>query len=169
MTETIRCATTPEDYAAFAGLVSAYVAWCRARYPDNAWFVEQVFGHQGLAEELEVLATSYGPPNGRTFLALRNDEICGAGAYRQLADGTCEMKRLFVPPRSSGAGIGRRLCGALIDSAREEGFSLMRLDTGNLLTHAIALYTSLGFTTCAPYRAYPAELMPYLVFMERRL
>ena len=79
------------------------------------------------------------------------------------------MKRVFVPERFRGAGLGRGLCSALIASAREDGFRSMKLDTGNLMREAIALYGSLGFGECAPYIDYPAQLMPYFVFMELRL
>ncbi len=76
------------------------------------------------------------------------------------------MKRLFVPDRFKGHGIGRRLCRALMISARDEGYAWMRLDTATLLTEAIGMYKSLGFRECPPHRAYPDELMSYLIFME---
>jgi GNAT superfamily N-acetyltransferase len=154
------------DYQAFGALVSEYVAWCRDRYRHDGWFVDQVFGHQDLERELRQLAVSYGPPNGLTLLARRNGEICGGGAWHRLADGNCEMKRLFVPVRHQGQGIGRALAEALIESARAAGHRLMKLDTANLLTEAIAMYRQLGFRDCAPYLAYPPQLRPYLLFME---
>ena len=159
-------ATTPSDYAAFAELVRAYIDWCRARYHDDTWFVETVFGHQSLDDELTRLAERYGPPQGKTVLATCEGVVCGAGAYRRLADGSCEMKRLFVDPAFQGQGIGRRLGEALLQAAKDDGFTLMRLDTANRLTEAIRLYTAMGFTECAPYCTYPSELMPYLIFME---
>jgi ribosomal protein S18 acetylase RimI-like enzyme len=76
------------------------------------------------------------------------------------------MKRLFVTDRFKGRGIGRRLAEALINAARSDGFRLMRLDTGNLLTEAIDMYRKLGFRECAPYCDYPEKLLPYLLFME---
>jgi ribosomal protein S18 acetylase RimI-like enzyme len=164
--EVIRNAASTADFDAFGGLVAEYVQWCRQRYQDHAWIVEQVFGYQSLETELQALATSYAPPNGQTLLAVRDGQVCGAGAWRRLADGSCEMKRLFVSDRFKGHGTGRRLCEALIASARAEGFALMRLDTGNLLAEAIAMYKSFGFRECAPHIAYPAALMPWLVFME---
>jgi ribosomal protein S18 acetylase RimI-like enzyme len=60
------------------------------------------------------------------------------------------MKRVFVPAQFQGAGLGRRLCNALIASVREDGFRLMRLDTGRLTKEAIAMYQSFGFAQCAP-------------------
>lgn len=169
MSDLIYTATTASDYEAFAALVTEYVEWSRERYQEDAWFVEQVFGYQSLASELLTLPDAYGPPNGKTLLASRHGQIVGAGAYRRLADGTCEMKRLYVGQQFHGHGTGRKLCAALIASAREEGFPLMRLDTGNRLLEAINLYHSIGFRDCPPYRQYPEKLMPYLVFMEMPL
>jgi ribosomal protein S18 acetylase RimI-like enzyme len=169
MLEEIYLASTAKDYEAFARLVTEYVRWCRTRYQDDAWFVDRVFGHQSLDSELKILPATYGPPNGKTLLASIDGQVCGAGAYHRLGDGTCEMKRLFVSEKFQGHGIGRRLCAALIASATEEGYELMRLDSANRLKEAIGMYRSFGFEICKPYRSYPEELMPYLVFMELRL
>ena len=65
MSDLIHTATTASDYDAFAALVTQYVEWSRKRYQDDAWFVEQVFGHQSLASELPTLSTKYGPPQGQ--------------------------------------------------------------------------------------------------------
>ena len=163
----IRLATTAEDFAAFAALVTEYVAWFRKRYRDEPEFADRIFGHQSLASELQSLSTAYSTPCGRAFLAVADDgQVCGSGAFRHLADGVCEMKRLFVPARFSGHGIGRRLCNALLASAREDGYTLMRLDTGRMLTEAMAMYESLGFVRCAPFHIYPEPLMREMVFME---
>lgn len=166
----IRTASSPDDFVAFGEVVTAYVGWCRERYAYDAWFVDQVFGHQSLATELADLSAAYAAPNGRTLLAFDDDgRVCGGGAYRRLPDGTCEMKRLYVHDRCRGQGVGRKLCAALIEAARADGYELMRLDTGNLLREAIAMYTSFGFVHAPPHHAYPDAFMPYLVFMERAL
>lgn len=162
----IRAVSNEQDYKAFAQLITEYVIWLRARYAQDSWFIREVLDQQALTNELEHLSTIYGAPNGRAFLASRGDEVRGCGAYRQLADGICEMKRVFVPPRFQGAGIGRRICHELVASARNDGFQLMRLDTGRIMQEAISLYESFGFKHCAPYHAYPERFMPYFVFME---
>ena len=166
MSESISAATTASDYEAFGGLVREYVDWCRERYQEHPWIVEEVFGHQSLDHELQSLAETYGPPRGKTLLAWRDGKACGGGAYRRLDDGTVEMKRLFISTRFQGKGTGRRLCDALIESVRAEGCSLIRLDTGNLFTEAIAMYKSIGFRNCPPHRHYPERLLPHLVFLE---
>jgi ribosomal protein S18 acetylase RimI-like enzyme len=168
-TPRIRFAETAADYAAFGGLCRAYFAWCRARYSEMPWFVDEVFGQQSFDEELKVLATKYGPPTARTMLAMRGGQALAGGAYHQLADGVCELKRLYVRDEARGLGLGRRLTDALIAAARTDGYRMMRLDTAHLLNEAIAMYESMGFRRIAPYRDYPARLTPYLVFMERPL
>jgi GNAT superfamily N-acetyltransferase len=169
MPVTITPALTPSDYAVFASLVGDYAAWCRERYRDDTWFVDQVFGHQSLASELEDLPLKYNPPKGRAFLAREDGVVCGCGAYRWIGEATVEMKRLFIPEAFAGKGLGRALCEALIQSAVDDRCSLMRLDTAHLFHEAIALYESLGFRRCAPYNDYPQKLKPYIVFMERLL
>lgn len=79
------------------------------------------------------------------------------------------MKRMFVRDRFRGLGLGRKLCRAVMESARSEGYALMRLDTSYKLTEAIALYESFGFRECPPYRDYPPDLLPNLYFMEASL
>ena len=166
MNELIREASSEQDYRAFSRLIGEYVSWLRARYEQDDWFITEVLDKQSLSSELENLSAMYGSPNGRAFIAVNDNEVRGCGAYRRLADGTCEMKRVFVPGRFQGAGLGRRICSVLIASAREDGFRLMRLDTGNLMQEAFAMYQSFGFKECSPYYEYPEKLMPYVVFME---
>ena len=166
MNELIHEASSEQDYRAFSQLIGEYVSWLRSRYEQDNWFITEVLDKQSLSSELDNLSTMYGSANGRAFLAVSDNEVRGCGAYRRLADGTCEMKRLFVPVRFQGAGLGRRICSALIASARADGFRLMRLDTGNLMKEAITMYRSFGFEECSPYYEYPGQLLPYFVFME---
>lgn len=166
MSALIREVTSAQDYHAFALLIEEYVAWLRARYEREGWFITEVLDRQSLSSELETLPAMYGPPNGRTLAAVQDGEVRGCGAYRRIGDGTCEMKRLYVTARFQGAGLGRQLCAALIGAAQDDGYQLMRLDTGRRLQEAIAMYQSFGFNECAPYHAYPEKLLPYLLFME---
>jgi GNAT superfamily N-acetyltransferase len=164
--ELIRLAESSADFEAFAGLILQFRDWVCVRYRDLGWFVGEVFGHQALEDELLQLSTRYARPNGRAFLAIDGGQACGAAAWHRLDDGCCEMKRVFVRDQHQGRGIGRRLCTALIESARADGYRTIRLDTGDRLAEAIAMYRSLGFAPCAPYHAYPARVMQHVVFME---
>ena len=133
------------------------------------WFVDGVFGHQSLDDELRALPDRYGPPEGRTLLAGTADGIVAGGAWRRHSEDVCELKRLYVSDRARGLGLGRRLTEALMASAKSEGFAAMRLDTADRLAEAIAMYGSMGFERIAPYRTYPEALTPHLIFMQRTL
>lgn len=121
-TDEIVVATTEAHYRAFAAMVREHVEWCRERYADDSWFVDAAFGHQALERELEALSASYGAPAGRAFLVRSGDEMLGCIAYRSLSGSICEMKRLFVRKPGQGKGLGRRLCMAAIDAARQDGY-----------------------------------------------
>jgi GNAT superfamily N-acetyltransferase len=166
LNELIREASSEQDYRAFSQLIGEYVCWLRSRYEQDSWFITEVLDKQSLSVELENLSTMYGSSNGRAFLAVYDDEVRGCGAYRRLPDGTCEMKRVFVPSKFQRAGLGRRICSVLIAAARADGFPMMKLDTGSLMKEAIPMYRSFGFKECSPYYEYPEKLLPYLVFME---
>lgn len=123
---------------------------------------------QDFDRELASLPGEYAPPEGRLFLALCEDRIAGCAALRKLDAGVCEMKRMYVRPEFRGKKIGRALAAALIEEARKIGYRRMRLDTVSKLKEAIALYRSLGFKDCKPYRHNPIEgaIFMELVFPE---
>jgi GNAT superfamily N-acetyltransferase len=162
-------AVTSDDYREFAKLIRAYVDWCRTRYREHQWIVEAAFGYQSLDDELAHLSTSYGSPQGTTLLAESDGQIQGCVAYHRLSDSVCEMKRLFVANRCRRSGLGKRLCLRIMEEAKSDGYTLMRLDTGYLFHEAQKLYSSVGFAKCDPYNDYPAQIMPFIVFMERLL
>jgi GNAT superfamily N-acetyltransferase len=162
----IREAATHADYQAFGDIIRAYVDWCRERYKDDQWLIDMAFGYQALDQELEDLSAKYGPPAGKTLLAFDGDTALGGVAYRKLTDDISEMKRLYVLDAHAGRGVGRKLCQALTAQAKDDGYTLMRLDTSRDMTEALKLYASLGFTPCAPYIDYPERMRPMIVFLE---
>jgi GNAT superfamily N-acetyltransferase len=167
--DTIIEARTPEDYAAFGDLIVRYIAWQKVRYASYGDLSDRIFANQSIDDELADIAKKYGPPAGLTLLAMRDDVYTGAAAYRDLGDGTCEMKRMFVLDEFQGHGTGRALCGELISRAKAAGFRTMRLDTGIMQTEAIAMYRRFGFAECPQYNEYPAEFLPILVWMDKDL
>ncbi len=121
---------------------------------------------QDFEKELESLPAPYGPPDGVMFIALEGDAAAGCVAVKNLGEGRCEMKRLFVRPAFRGRGLGRELAEIVIGKASEMGYSAMRLDTLSRLKEALELYRSLGFKEIPPYYHNP---LPDVVFMELEL
>lgn len=168
-TVTIHNAVSPLEIAAFGGLISEYTAWCRERYKNDPWLVEMAFGHQGLDAELLNLAELYGPPNGRMLMAEDAYEVLGGVAYKRVDARTCEMKRMFVRTTANGRGLGRMLCQAVMKTAAQDGYKVMRLDTSREMVEAIGLYKAFGFKEVAPFITYPERMRPMMIFMERAL
>jgi len=91
------------------------------------------------------------------LVASREGEAVGCVALKPLADGACEMKRLYVRPTGRGSGTGRALVEASMAKARELGYVVMRLDTLPTMDAARALYESLGFCRIDRYNDNPIE------------
>lgn len=119
---------------------------------------------QSFEQELASLPKMYGPPSGRLLLARdeASGEAVGCAGLRRLGAATGEMKRMYVRPAARGCGIGRALAVAILDAARELGYTRVRLDTLPSMREAQPLYRSLGFVEIAPYYANPVPGARYL-------
>jgi putative acetyltransferase len=124
------------------------------------------FCFQGFSEELAALPGKYAPPDGRLLLAECDGLPAACVAMRKIADGVCEMKRLYVRPAFRGRGFGRTLAEAVIMSARDVGYRAMKLDTLASMKTAVTLYESLGFRRTAAYYENP---LPNVVYFELQL
>jgi putative acetyltransferase len=122
---------------------------------------------QSFEQELAGLPGPYAPPSGCLLLATVGEEPAGCVALKKLADGVCEMKRLYVRSQHRGTGLGRTLAEQIIREARGLGYQVLRLDTvPSVMGKAVALYRSLGFRDIPAYYLNP---VPGAVFMELRL
>jgi GNAT superfamily N-acetyltransferase len=65
----------------------------------------------------------------------------------------CEIKRMYVAPEVRGRGASRDLLVALEDRARELGYSIARLDTGDRQPAAKRLYEHAGYRPIPSYNA----------------
>jgi len=121
---------------------------------------------QGFESELAGLPGAYDAPNGALLLAWCDGALAGCGAMRPLPEAdwpnACEMKRLYVRRPFRRFGLGRQLAEALIDRAREAGYSHMLLDTLDDMEAARELYASLGFEETEPYYFNPIPGAHYL-------
>jgi putative acetyltransferase len=118
---------------------------------------------QNFQQELDQLPGAYAPPSGRLILAMSGSDAAGCVALRQIAEGICELKRLYVRPQFRGTGLGSKLADAIISAGRELDYCRMRLDTlPEKMERAVQIYRSLGFKEIAPYYDNPVDVVTYM-------
>lgn len=91
------------------------------------------------------------PPDGAFLVGWAGDQPVAGGGLRTIAEGTGEIKRMYVTPRYRGRGVARALLVALEDRARELGLRRVRLDTGDQQPDALHLYRSAGYVEIENY------------------
>ena len=94
---------------------------------------------------------------GGTFLvgALGEAPVC-CGGLKRLDERACEIKRMYVAPAARGRGVARALLQALEAAARDLGYAVARLDSGDRQPHALSLYASAGYREIANFNGNPA-------------
>lgn len=119
---------------------------------------------QDFAAEMAEFPGKYANEAGGALrLALLEGKPVGAVGLRDLGQGICEMKRLYLAPAARGSGLGLALAQAIIEAGKALGYQAMRLDT--VAGHhdaAIELYRRLGFDEIAPYYDNPIPGARYM-------
>lgn len=104
-------------------------------------------------------ASAAGPPTtdaGMVFLVARESGAAvGCAGLRRLGEDTAEVERLYVRPAYRGLGISRLLLAGVEDLARRRGYTVARLEAGDLRT--AGLYASNGYVRIAPFGRHPAR------------
>jgi GNAT superfamily N-acetyltransferase len=162
-------ATAEPQLGDVRSLIRAFLAWHRERHVEDRDLIARYFDERAFEEELAGLPGTYAPPAGSLLLAYHDGRPAGCVALRDLGEGACEMKRMFVPPAFRGLGVGRALADRVLADARAAGYRSMRLDTSRRQAEAIRLYENSGFRRIMPYYPVTAELQDWLVFFELRL
>ena len=116
---------------------------------------------QHFEQELAGLPGKYAPPSGALLLARVGEKVAGCVAMRDLGDGACEMKRLYIRPDFRGLGLGRLLAEAIVAEAGAAGYLRMKLDTFEFLEGAIHIYQCMGFKRTGSYYENPHEEVQY--------
>jgi len=105
-------------------------------------------------------------PNIHFFTARQGEEMMGTGALLVTPD-YGEVKSMFVSEAARGKGAAAALLRQIEDTAREEGLSMLKLETGNALHAAHRLYVRHGFSDCGIFGNY--ETAKSAAFMEKAL
>jgi putative acetyltransferase len=145
-------AETP-DQPEVAAFLAASDAYSKSLYPPESNHLV----------DLSVLTA----PNAHFLVARREGKAVGCGALIVEADGSGELKRMWVSPAVRGKGIGRRMIDAIEAAARARGVRVLRLETGIYQLEAIGLYRKCGFVERDPFGDYQPD--PLSIFMEKQL
>lgn len=138
-----------------------------------------------LVTELEALLAAEYPPEQRHglsvdalfephvhfFVARRGREPVGCGGVA-LFEGFAEVKRMYVREAARGSGVAPAVLAQLESTARAEGRTLLRLETGDQQLAAIRFYEKSGFARCAAFGDYSVmkpSAISTSVFFEKRL
>lgn len=159
----------PAELDDVRSLLRAFVEWHRARHVQDIDLIERYFDQAAFDAEMAGLPGKYARPRGRLLIAYVDGEPAGCVALRDLGQGLCEMKRMFVPDAFRGRGIGRALATQIIAEGRDAGYRAMRLDTSHRQSEAMRLYESCGFKRIAPYYDLADDVRGWLVFFELAL
>jgi GNAT superfamily N-acetyltransferase len=162
MALTLRSASSPGEIETVRGLLRQY-----AGYLNSSLGAEHIC-LENYERELAELPGPYAEPAGVLLIAFvaeqPAEQAAGCAALKPLKpsraleadESACEMKRLWVRPEFRGHSIGLALAEALIDRAREKGYTAMYLDTvPGAMKSANAMYQKLGFQPVERYTANP--------------
>ena len=89
------------------------------------------------------------------------------GALRPMAEGVCEIKRMFVVADRRGRGHARAVLAELERLAAAMGYSTARLETGSKQAEAVRLYEGAGYRRIAKYGIYVDN--PWSICFEKAL
>jgi GNAT superfamily N-acetyltransferase len=106
-----------------------------------------------------------GPPGGTFIVGVQDGAPVCCGGLKQLPDGPCEIKKMFVAPEARGRGVARALLVELERRARELGYEVARLDTGPRQPRAQRMYERAGYEPIENFNANPVATF----FGEKRL
>lgn len=103
---------------------------------------------------------------GVRFFIVRKDGIpVACGGLQFFGTDYAELKRMYVRPDYRGQGLARQLLNHLAEYSRENGITLLRLETGIHQIEALRLYEKWDFSRISPFGDYAED--PNSIFMEK--
>ncbi|AJY75507.1 GNAT family N-acetyltransferase [Paenibacillus beijingensis] len=109
------------------------------------------------------------PKNAHTkfVIAYIGGVPAGCGAIRPLDSESVELKRVFVDRDFRKRGIAAAMLDVLENEAAADGFTVVRLETGEAQPESIGLYRKLGYQDIEPFGEYAC--CPSSICMEKRI
>jgi len=105
-------------------------------------------------------------PNVFFVGAMEEKLLMGIGAVK-VFETYGEIKRMFIPEKFRGKGIGKQIIQALETHLIEQKIFTATLETGIHQNAAIHLYKTMGFFETSPFGNYAQD--PLSIFMKKKL
>ena len=101
------------------------------------------------------------------IVAYDDDIPVGSVSFKKYDDECAEVKRVFVKEEYRNKGIANELMELLENTAREQGYRYLILESGAPLVAAMALYRKIGYKVIQNYGQY--RDMPDSICMKKKL
>jgi putative acetyltransferase len=127
-----------EDNPVLAKVVKDTLAEFGANHPNTVYYDPTT----------DTLFEVFQTPRSKYFLAEINNKIVGGGGIyptNGLPPDTCELVKMYLLPEARGLGLGRTLIEKCIETAAENGFKKIYLETMPELKQALSVYEKFGF------------------------
>ena len=98
-----------------------------------------------MTEEIDRIADYYSERNGGFWVAVDNGRLIGMFGLEPSADGTMELRRMYVDPDVRRRGIARRMLDFAEEECRRRSRPRLDLSTSELQREALALYQNSGY------------------------
>ena len=128
----------PRDNAAIAKVIRDTLAEFGANHPGTVYF-DPTTDH---------LSDLFNVPGAMYNVAVYNNLIVGGGGIFPsdgLPPDTCELVKMYLLPDVRGIGLGKKLIGECLLSAKRLGFEKVYLESMPELTKALTVYETFGF------------------------
>lgn len=116
---------------------------------NKAWVTQYFTLEPFDIEQLEQPEKTVLSRGGAILFAKLEGEIIGTVGLIPINESICEMIKMGVTPSAQGKGVGLRLGMAILEKAKQMGFSKMVLYSNTKLASALHLYQKLGFVKVA--------------------
>ncbi len=97
--------------------------------------------------EVVAMSQHYKDERSSLYLVATIENIVGGSGVAAFNESVkfCELRKLFLLPKSRGLGLGQKLTDKCLEYAKNKGYKKCYLDTLTNMKSAIALYEKLGF------------------------
>jgi len=130
----------PSDNQALAKIIRDSLAEFGANQPGTVYFEAST----------DALSELFRKPLSVYYVAESDDQqiIGGGGIYptEGLPEKTCELVKMYLLPEARGKGTGRSIIEKCLQSARENGFEHIYIETMPELKKALKVYETFGFS-----------------------